>query len=66
MHYLSHYLNIRVHNAYKVMNKVMHQFCGEIGRLVKNEQNVGMAIADEIHNFKEYGKQECNGHQVTE
>lgn len=40
--------------------------CVQIGRLVKNEQNVGMAIADEIHNFKEYGKQECNGHQVTE
>jgi len=40
--------------------------CVQIGRLVKNEPNVGMAIADEIHNFKEYGKQECNGPHVTE
>ena len=27
MHYLSHYLNIRIHNIYKVMKKVIHQFC---------------------------------------
>ena len=32
--------------------------CVQIGRLVKNEQNIEMAIADEIQNFKEYGKQE--------
>jgi hypothetical protein len=29
----------------------------QIGRLVKNEPNVEMAIADELHNFKEYGGQ---------
>jgi MoxR-like ATPase len=29
--------------------------CVQIGRLVKNEQDIEMAIADEIHNFKEYG-----------
>jgi len=29
--------------------------CVQIGRLVKNEQNIEMAIADEIRNFKEYG-----------
>ena len=29
--------------------------CMQIGRLVKNEQNIEMAIADEIQNFKEYG-----------
>jgi holliday junction DNA helicase RuvB len=29
--------------------------CVQIGRLVKNEPDIKMAIADEIHNFKEYG-----------
>jgi MoxR-like ATPase len=29
--------------------------CMQIGRLVKNELNIEMAIADEIQNFKEYG-----------
>jgi MoxR-like ATPase len=29
--------------------------CVQIGRLVKNEKNIQMAIADEIQNFKEYG-----------
>jgi MoxR-like ATPase len=29
--------------------------CVQIGRLVKNEQDIEMAIADEIQNFKEYG-----------
>ena len=29
--------------------------CVQIGRSVKNEQDIEMAIADEIHNFKEYG-----------
>jgi Holliday junction resolvasome RuvABC ATP-dependent DNA helicase subunit len=29
--------------------------CVQIGRLVKNEPDIEMAIADEIHNFKEYG-----------
>jgi MoxR-like ATPase len=29
--------------------------CVQIGRLVKNERDVEMAIADEIQNFKEYG-----------
>jgi MoxR-like ATPase len=29
--------------------------CVQIGRLVKNEPNIEMAIADEIENFKEYG-----------
>ena len=38
--------------------------CVQIGRLVKNEPNIEMAIADEIQNFKEYGKQEWNGHRV--
>ena len=28
--------------------------CVQIGRLVKNEPNIEMAIADEIQNFKEY------------
>jgi MoxR-like ATPase len=32
--------------------------CVQIGRLVKNEQNIEIAIADEIQNFKEYGGQE--------
>jgi MoxR-like ATPase len=40
--------------------------CVQIGHLVKNEPNREMAIAEEIQNFKEYGTQECNGHQVTE
>jgi Holliday junction resolvasome RuvABC ATP-dependent DNA helicase subunit len=31
--------------------------CVQIGRLVKNEPNIEMAIADEIQNFKEYGGQ---------
>jgi holliday junction DNA helicase RuvB len=31
--------------------------CVQIGRLVKNEPNIEMAIADELHNFKEYGGQ---------
>ena len=38
--------------------------CVQIGRLVKNEPNIQMAIADEIQNFKEYGKQECNGYRM--
>jgi MoxR-like ATPase len=38
--------------------------CIQIGRLVKNEPNIEMAIADEIQNFKEYGKQEWNGYRV--
>jgi hypothetical protein len=25
---------------------------------------IEMAIADEIQNFKEYGKQECNGYRM--
>jgi len=29
--------------------------CVQIGRLVKNERDIEMAIADEIRNFKEYG-----------
>jgi MoxR-like ATPase len=29
--------------------------CVQIGRLVKNEPDIEMAIADEVHNFKEYG-----------
>jgi MoxR-like ATPase len=29
--------------------------CVQIGRLVKNEPEIEMAIADEIQNFKEYG-----------
>jgi MoxR-like ATPase len=31
--------------------------CVQIGRLVKNEPDIEMAIADEIQNFKEYGRQ---------
>ncbi len=31
------------------------QSCVQIGRLVKNEPDIEMAIADEIQNFKEYG-----------
>jgi len=29
--------------------------CVQIGRLVKNEKNIQMAIADEIQNFRQYG-----------
>jgi MoxR-like ATPase len=29
--------------------------CVQIGRLVKNEPDIQMAIADEVHNFKAYG-----------
>ena len=29
--------------------------CVQIGRLVKNEPDIEMAIADEVQNFKEYG-----------
>ena len=29
--------------------------CMQIARLVKNEPNIDIAIADEVHNFKEYG-----------
>ena len=29
--------------------------CVQIGRLVKNEPNIEMAIAEEIQNFKQYG-----------
>jgi hypothetical protein len=29
--------------------------CVQIGRLVKNEPDIEMAIPDEIQNFKEYG-----------
>jgi MoxR-like ATPase len=32
--------------------------CVQIGRLVKNEKNIEMAIADEIQNFKQYGGRE--------
>ena len=32
--------------------------CVQIGRLVKNEPDIETAIADEIHNFKEYGMPE--------
>jgi hypothetical protein len=35
--------------------KSKHKKLYAIGRLVKNEQNIEMAIADEIQNFKEYG-----------
>jgi MoxR-like ATPase len=38
--------------------------CVQIGRLVKNEKNIQMAIAEEIQNFKEYGKQEQDGYRV--
>jgi hypothetical protein len=38
--------------------------CLQIGRLVKNEKNIQMAIAEEIQNFKEYGKQEQDGYRV--
>jgi hypothetical protein len=38
--------------------------CVQIGRLVKNESNIEKAIAEEIQNFKQYGKQECNDHRV--
>jgi MoxR-like ATPase len=38
--------------------------CVQIGLLVKNESNIEIAIADEIQNFKEYGKQEWNGNRV--
>ena len=30
--------------------------CVQIGRLVKNEPDIEMAIADEIQNFKEYAR----------
>ena len=30
--------------------------CVQIGRLVKYESNMDLAIADEIQNFKEYGE----------
>jgi MoxR-like ATPase len=39
--------------------------CVQIGSLVKNEPNIEMAIADEIQNFKQYGKQEWNGYRVS-
>jgi hypothetical protein len=29
--------------------------CVQIGRLVKNEPDIELAIADEVQNFKEYG-----------
>jgi hypothetical protein len=29
--------------------------CVQIGRLVKNERDIELAIADEIQNFREYG-----------
>jgi hypothetical protein len=32
--------------------------CVQIGRLVKNEPDIEMAIVDEIQNFKEYGVQQ--------
>ena len=32
--------------------------CVQIGRLVKNERNIEMAIAEEIQNFKQYGGQD--------
>ena len=38
--------------------------CVQIGRLVKNEPNIEMAIAEEIQNFKEYGKEEQDGYRV--
>ena len=34
--------------------------CVQIGRLVKNEPNIEMAIEDEIQNFKEYGDKNSN------
>jgi hypothetical protein len=34
------------------------RICVQIGRLVKNEPNIEMAIADEIQKFKEYGVQQ--------
>jgi MoxR-like ATPase len=39
--------------------------CVQIGRLVKNEPNREMAIAEEIQNFKEYGKQEREAYRVS-
>jgi hypothetical protein len=30
--------------------------CVQIGHLVRNESKIDMAIADEIRNFKEYGR----------
>jgi hypothetical protein len=34
--------------------------CVQIGRLVKNESDINMAIADEIQNFEEYGGKNSN------
>jgi Holliday junction DNA helicase RuvB len=34
--------------------------CVQIGRLVKNEPDIGIAIADEIQNFKAYGMPESS------
>jgi MoxR-like ATPase len=48
--------------ADKIANSVWEQLpdpnirsCVQIGRLVKNEPDIEMAIADEIQNFEEYG-----------
>jgi MoxR-like ATPase len=38
--------------------------CVQIGRLVKNESNIERAVADEIQNFMEYGRQEWTGYRV--
>jgi hypothetical protein len=38
--------------------------CVQIGRLVKNERNIEMAISEEIQNFREYGKQVQDGYRV--
>jgi MoxR-like ATPase len=37
--------------------------CIQIGRLVQSEPNVERAIADEIQNFKDYGRQERNSYR---
>ncbi len=48
--------------AYRIAISVWEQLpnpnirnCTQIGRLVKNEPDIEMAIADEIQNFKKYG-----------
>ena len=54
-----------VHAADEITKSVWEQLpkpnirnCVQIGRLVKNEPNIEIAIVDEIKNFKEYGGQE--------
>ncbi|MGB8934551.1 MAG: AAA family ATPase [Candidatus Nitrosopolaris sp.] len=44
--------------AISVWEQLLHpnvRNCVQIGRLVKNEPDIEMAIVDEVHNFKEYG-----------